>query len=32
MLLWIFYAYQALLYGAECAKVLDRQLRWKQRG
>ena len=32
LLLWIFYAYQALLYGAECAKVLDRQLRWKQRG
>lgn len=31
MLLWIFYAYQALLYGAECAKALDRQLRWKQR-
>ncbi len=31
MFLWIFYAYQALLYGAECAKVLDRQLRWKAR-
>jgi membrane protein len=31
MFLWIFYAYQALLYGAECAKALDRQLRWKQR-
>jgi membrane protein len=31
MFLWIFYAYQALLYGAECAKVLERQLRWKQR-
>ncbi len=31
MLLWIFYAYQALLYGAECAKVLDRHLRWKHR-
>jgi len=32
MLLWIFYSYQALLYGAECAKALDRQLRWKARG
>lgn len=31
MFLWIFYAYQALLYGAECAKVMDRQLRWKAR-
>ena len=31
MFLWIFYAYQALLYGAECAKTLDRHLRWKQR-
>ena len=31
MFLWIFYAFQAILYGAECAKVLDRQLRWKAR-